>query len=167
MRCIQVVGYKNRGKTTVLEYLIAYFSQRKYKVGACKHHGHGGFPLGWTETDSTKHWKAGADLASVEGENMLQMVTSKDWGLKKLLKIYQLFEMEIVFIEGYKHEDQAKIVVIGEGEDLSLLDQVSNIQAVVTSVPFLKNVPFPVFSSNHLSNLAEWLENQWLMEGKY
>lgn len=42
MQCVQIIGYKNRGKTTLVEHLVAFFSKYHYQVAAIKHHGHGG-----------------------------------------------------------------------------------------------------------------------------
>ncbi|QQK74745.1 molybdopterin-guanine dinucleotide biosynthesis protein MobB [Salicibibacter cibarius] len=41
-RVLQVVGYKNSGKTTLMEELVKAFSAREMHVAALKHHGHGG-----------------------------------------------------------------------------------------------------------------------------
>lgn len=41
-RIFQVVGYKNAGKTTLMEQLIAVLRNEGMVVSCLKHHGHGG-----------------------------------------------------------------------------------------------------------------------------
>lgn len=41
---LQIVGYQNSGKTTLVEKVVHALAERKMKVATIKHHGHGGFP---------------------------------------------------------------------------------------------------------------------------
>ncbi|CQR46568.1 Molybdopterin-guanine dinucleotide biosynthesis adapter protein [Paraliobacillus sp. PM-2] len=163
LHCMQVVGYKNRGKTTLIEYLVAYFCERNQKVACLKHHGHGGVPLGWEATDNARHLKAGASFAGVEGESMLQITTNQEWNLETLMKIYALLDIEILFVEGFKKANQEKIVMITQEEDLVLLEQVSNIKAVVTTLELNENMSIPAFYPKQWKLLAQWLEKQWCL----
>ncbi|KLV27681.1 MULTISPECIES: molybdopterin-guanine dinucleotide biosynthesis protein B [Niallia] len=160
MQCVQIIGYKNRGKTTLVEHLVAFFSKYHYQVAAIKHHGHGGPPLGWEKTDNAKHLQAGADFAGVQGENLLQIATNKEWNLDVIIQLYTLLNVDILFIEGYKHEPKPKIVLIGEQEDTHLLNKVSNLKAVVSSIP-LEDISVPIFKPVQLEKLAYWLLEQY------
>ncbi len=41
---LQIVGYQNSGKTTLVEKVVYALAEQNMKVATIKHHGHGGFP---------------------------------------------------------------------------------------------------------------------------
>ncbi|MEC5423629.1 molybdopterin-guanine dinucleotide biosynthesis protein B [Virgibacillus sp. C22-A2] len=127
----QVVGYKNSGKTTLMERLISYLSSKELQVGTLKHHGHGGEPASVKETDSSKHLQAGSSISAVQGERELH-ITVKDttsFELDELLQFYTVLPLDILLIEGYKKADYPKIVILKDEKDMALLE-LSNIIAV-------------------------------------
>lgn len=126
----QVVGYKNTGKTTLMEKLIQYFSDLGVNVGTLKHHGHGG-PLKTVEgTDSFRHSQSGSHISAVQGENELQLSTNFQMELAELIEMYTFFNIELLLIEGYKYADYPKIVLLRNEEDIHLLDELTNIKAI-------------------------------------
>ena len=64
---------------------------------------------------------------------MLQL-SSDDWQLAQIIKIYEIMHIDVLILEGFKHEDFPKIVLITEEKDLPLLKQLSNVQAVLTTL---------------------------------
>jgi molybdopterin-guanine dinucleotide biosynthesis protein B len=159
MLIIQVVGFKNSGKTTLVSKLIQSYSNQGLKVASLKHHGHGGTPTAIPNTDSEKHKQAGAIMAGVEGDGTFQLsITQQSWNIEQLLAFYHVMEIDILLIEGYKKLDFDKIVLIRNEADLSLLDQVSNIKAVMTSVQIEeKGYVYPTFQPTEHQELGEWL----------
>ncbi|MCT2535890.1 molybdopterin-guanine dinucleotide biosynthesis protein B [Aquibacillus koreensis] len=146
---IQIVGYKNSGKTTFSCQLIAALKERKIQVASLKHHGHGGVPLGFENTDSEKHLAAGAVVSGVEGAGVLQLSLSQSiWDIEKILTFYQLMEVELVVIEGFKQQHFGKVVLIREEEDLDLLKQLSNVVAVVSMVAIEQSEQYQVFETS-------------------
>ncbi|AYE51183.1 molybdopterin-guanine dinucleotide biosynthesis protein B [Priestia megaterium NCT-2] len=135
---IQIVGYQNSGKTTLVEKLIAKAKQEGLRVASIKHHGHGGVPDNICSSkfkDSIRHYKAGAIVSSVEGDGVLQLSAKVDnWGLEKTLKLYELFSPQVIFIEGYKQEHYPKVVLIRSQNDLSLLRSLTNIKCVISHI---------------------------------
>ena len=59
MIVIGIVGWKNSGKTRLVQELIKYFVTKKLKVGTIKH-AHHNFDIDKQDTDSFLHRKAGA-----------------------------------------------------------------------------------------------------------
>lgn len=129
---IQIIGFKNSGKTTLMEKLIIHFIEKNMQVGTLKHHGHGGEPSIIKGTDSYKHMKAGSAISAVQGEDRLQIAIQNQSSiqLNDLLKIYSLQPIDLLLIEGYKQADFPKIVLIKNSDDLELLETVSNIIAI-------------------------------------
>ena len=163
MRIIQIAGYKNSGKTTLVGDLIRYFSKKGLKTAALKHHGHGGTPAVTERTDSAKFAEAGALMSGVEGAGVLQLTVSRtEWTIDQLLQFYRLMHFDLLMIEGYKTLDFNKIVLIRSLHDVHLLEQLSNIIAIVTSVQLdAKNMSYPVFRESE--PLCAWLSDHVLM----
>lgn len=158
MKILQVVGYKDSGKTTTTVKLIEFLSKEGIKVGSLKHHGHGGVPLGIDSTDSFRHRQAGAEIASVEGEGMLQIIQQGSWEIEQLVSMYEWLGIEVLVIEGYKKADYPKIVVVNRKEDLFLLEETTNILAVVTEISLEgKDIQHPIFRPAELSALCDWI----------
>lgn len=156
MEVIQVVGYKNSGKTTTVTALLRYFSRNGIKVASLKHHGHGGRPLGLDNKDNMLHHEAGAIVSGVEGDGLLQFMTQKSWRLEQLISIYEVLEVELLLIEGYKNEGFRKIVLINEEADLPLLDEAESIIAVVSNISLGESLKWPVFKYGEFITLCEW-----------
>ena len=100
MLTLQVVGYKNTGKTTLVCKLIQFFSAKGYNVASLKHHGHGGGLHGSEITDSWKHREAGAVIAGVEGGgDFHMMIHQPSWNLNTLLEFYKIIDVDILLID--------------------------------------------------------------------
>lgn len=137
----QVVGYQNSGKTTLMEKLIRAASKQGLRVATIKHHGHGGTP---DKKDSTRHQEAGAALAGVEGDGVLQLnIKQESWPLMEIVKLYNQFPIDCIFVEGYKKEPCPKAVLIRNEKDLTLL-ALENIQCVISWID-LSDTPYPTF----------------------
>lgn len=159
-KILQIVGYQNSGKTTLMEQLIIQATTEGFRVGTIKHHGHGGIPKIESSKDSVRHEKAGASVTAVEGEGTLRMsIHQSNWQLADILAIYEIFNMGIIFIEGYKNEDFPKVVLLRQAEDESLLQKVSNIICVLywPTYPLNKPLDYPTFSIQEKAQYMEFL----------
>lgn len=159
-KILQIVGYQNSGKTTLMEQLITQATTEGFRVGTIKHHGHGGIPMIESSKDSVRHEKAGASVAAVEGEGTLRMsIHQSNWQLADILAIYETFIMDIIFIEGYKNEDYPKVVLLRQAEDESLLQKVNNIICVLywPTYPLNKPLDYPTFSIQEKVQYMEFL----------
>lgn len=159
-KILQIVGYQNSGKTTVMEQLITQATTEGLRVGTIKHHGHGGIPTIESSKDSARHEKAGASVTAVEGEGTLRMsIHQSNWQLADILAIYESIEMDIILIEGYKNEHYPKVVLLRQVEDQSLLQKVSNIVCVLywPTYPLDKPLDYPTFSIHEKAQYIEVL----------
>lgn len=130
---LQIVGYKNSGKTSVMTSLIHALQKEGLWVGTVKHHGHGGEPDKVDHgTDSTQHFDAGAVVSGVEGGGVFQWkVRQNSWTLDALLDLYRPLELDIVLVEGYKADQYPKWVLLRDEKDHNLLNKVENIRGIV------------------------------------
>ncbi|MBY7142077.1 molybdopterin-guanine dinucleotide biosynthesis protein B [Virgibacillus sp. NKC19-3] len=166
MEIIQIVGYKNSGKTTLANTFIETLANQGVRVASLKHHGHGGVPLGIEETDSEKHKRSGAVLSGVEGDGLFQISRQQPWDIDQMLAIYTLMDIEVVIMEGFKRQRYPKVVLIRTEEDLHLLDKVTNIKAVLTSLELKQeSYSYPIFTISEMDALVEQVINicklQW------
>ncbi|WP_080872874.1 molybdopterin-guanine dinucleotide biosynthesis protein B [Oceanobacillus timonensis] len=160
MDIIQIVGYKNSGKTTVATTFIEYATKKGIRTASLKHHGHGGIPEGIKDTDSEKHRLAGAIISGVEGGSVFQL-SKENWTVDEMIPIYNMMHIDLLIMEGFKSYPFPKVLLISRKEELDLLDQVENVQAIITRVALEKNsYPFPVFHSFEINRICKWLEGQ-------
>jgi molybdopterin-guanine dinucleotide biosynthesis protein B len=101
---VAVVGWKNSGKTTLVERLIAEFVRRGYHVGAVKH-AHHAFQIDDGETDSARHRRAGARRVAVVSPERWAVVREIGHGevqppLEEVVRA--LGPCDLVIVEGYK-----------------------------------------------------------------
>ena len=144
---LQVVGYRNSGKTSFVSELTARLSATGLRVGVIKHHGHGGtfdLPL----TDSHRHALAGAVLSRVIGEDGTLIEWQAVDTFELLLNWYEA-HVDIVIIEGYKRKDYPKVVLVRDGHAQPV--DVTNVIARGDSVA----------DKDRLMRLVErWMENE-------
>lgn len=94
---LQVVGYKNAGKTTFIEALLVYLQRDHYKIATIKHHGHGGEPDGMT--DSRRFLEKGATASLVEGDGTIHLATTAgDGSLKQLVQMQEQIVSQTSFL---------------------------------------------------------------------
>ncbi|MCS1393479.1 molybdopterin-guanine dinucleotide biosynthesis protein B [Lysinibacillus boronitolerans] len=159
-KILQIVGYQNSGKTTLMERLIKQATMEELRVGTIKHHGHGGVPMIETSKDSSRHEQAGAVVTAVEGAGTLRMsIHQNSWQLAEILAIYDSLPMDIMLIEGYKNEHYPKVVLLRTPEDQILLQQVTNILCVIywPSYPLDSFLTIPAFSIHDETQYMEFL----------
>ncbi|MFD1864166.1 molybdopterin-guanine dinucleotide biosynthesis protein B [Planococcus chinensis] len=132
MKILQVVGYKNSGKTTLMNRLIALAQETGKKVSAIKHHGHGGKPdLPPAGTDSTQFLANGAASSLVYGGGLVQLhLERQEADLEKFIGFSKLIDPDFILIEGFKDAPYPKAVLVRSGEDWDTLKGLSDIRAV-------------------------------------
>ncbi|WLV25539.1 molybdopterin-guanine dinucleotide biosynthesis protein B [Aciduricibacillus chroicocephali] len=151
----QIVGYKNSGKTTLMEWLVEQLALSGIRAGTIKHHGHGGKPARSENTDSSRFLKAGADCSAVVGDGEWQLILSESMPLtlEQMIEMQKMLGADLILIEGFKNEHYPKIVMLrGEG-DMQLLQLDNVIGAGGWQRPSLSNEELLAFS---LENFEEY-----------
>ena len=121
-RVFGVTGWKNSGKTTLVERLVAEFVRRGWRVSTVKH-AHHDVDIDQPGTDSARHRAAGAnEVALVGGLRYAIMREQPEPALAEVLA--RLAGADLVLIEGYKREAHPKIEVrAGGAEPMAANDQ--------------------------------------------
>lgn len=110
MKIYGVTGWKNCGKTGLMERLVAELTSRGYRVSTVKH-AHHSFDVDQPGRDSYRHREAGA-------EEVL-LISGNRWALMHELRgaeepplvdmLGKLSNVDLVLVEGYKREPHPKI----------------------------------------------------------
>jgi molybdopterin-guanine dinucleotide biosynthesis protein B len=104
MKILQITGYKNTGKTTLINRLVTYLKSLDYQVAVIKHH-HQSFA---DETDTGQFIQKGADMTILNTPSASMKVVNKQPQLET-----QLAELDgivdFILIEGYKDKNYPKI----------------------------------------------------------
>ena len=157
VRILQIVGYKNSGKTTLMGQWISLLSSRGYSVASIKHHGHDGdLEMPVTSTDSMKFWRSGASSSIVSGSGTVQMHLKQEATLQQLkeLAIYSL--PDIILIEGFKQEKEPKVVMLRSEADWNELQSLSSIELIVANDDV--NIPCPnLIKASDSASLDKWI----------
>ena len=110
MKVFGISGWKNSGKTSLVERLVAEFTNRGLKVSTIKH-AHHEFDVDHEGRDSFRHRTAGASEVLI--------ASSKRWALMSELReeaeptlldlLNKLAPCDLVLVEGYKGEPMDRI----------------------------------------------------------
>ena len=110
MKVFGVVGWKNSGKTGLMERLVTEIAERGFSVSTIKH-AHHSFDIDHAGKDSHRHRVAGARQVLLSSRNrwalMHELRDEDEPSLETLLQ--QLSDVDLVLIEGYKRDGHAKI----------------------------------------------------------
>ncbi|MEP1942902.1 MAG: molybdopterin-guanine dinucleotide biosynthesis protein B, partial [Sulfitobacter sp.] len=110
MRVFGVVGWKNAGKTGLMERLVSEITARGITVSTVKH-AHHSFDVDHPGKDSFRHRDAGATQVMLASGNrtalMHELRGAAEPPLQALLA--QLAEVDLVLIEGYKRDAHPKV----------------------------------------------------------
>ena len=162
MRVFGVTGWKNSGKTTLVEALVRELTGRGWRVATVKH-AHHDFDIDKEGTDSFRHRKAGAsEVAIVSGRRwalMHELGKEEEPTLEAVLS--RLSPADLVLIEGYKRGSHRKIEARRlEAKDRSPLTASDrNIAAIAADYP-VSGETVPVFDLDDIAGIADFIERE-------
>ncbi|MCF6320541.1 MAG: molybdopterin-guanine dinucleotide biosynthesis protein B [Rhizobiaceae bacterium] len=161
-----ISGWKNSGKTTLVQRLIEEFTSRGLIVSAIKH-AHHSFDIDHENRDSYKFRMAGARRTAIVSRNRWAMIHElREEDEPPLEEILQhIGSCDLVLVEGYKRHPIPKIEVrntANNDEILSANDP--NIIAVVfqAGAEEIKGEKLPAFDANDIKNIADFIAKQIL-----
>lgn len=103
-----ISGWKNSGKTTLMERVIGELVRRGYRVATVKHDGHD-FEADVPQTDSWRHHQAGAYGTAVFSKHRF-CITKECCGVDETALFRAFPEADIILIEGLKHSAYPKTI---------------------------------------------------------
>ena len=157
MKIYGVTGWKNAGKTGLMERLVAEITSRGLSVSTIKH-AHHSFDVDHPGKDSHRHRVAGAHEVLLASKNRIALMQElRDHEEPELAHLLtRLSPVDLVLIEGYKRDRHPKIEAhravtgqpfIAPGDDA--------IRAVASDVPL--TLDRPVFGLDDTIALADFV----------
>jgi len=157
VRVFGVVGWKNAGKTGLMERLVTEIASRGFTVSTVKH-AHHSFDVDHEGKDSHRHRVAGAKEVLLASQHrfalMHELRAEKEPSLDDLLG--KLSPVDLVLVEGYKRDKHRKIEAYRAETGNSLIapdDQ--SVRAVASDVPL--DLDRPVFDLNDTKAVADFV----------
>lgn len=158
MRIYGIVGWKNSGKTTLVERLVTEITARGFSVSTIKH-AHHTFDVDHEGKDSYRHRAAGAHEVLLASRNrwalMHETRGEEEPSLSELLE--KLSPVDLVLIEGYKRDDHAKVEAHRAATKQGLLAAEDNTVTVVASDYIIDGLDVPQFDLNDIENIASYI----------
>lgn len=157
MRLYGVTGWKNAGKTGLMERLVAEIAARGHTVSTVKH-AHHSFDVDHPGKDSYRHRHAGATEVILSSRNrvalMQELRDADEPTLASLLT--RLSPVDLVLVEGYKRDSHPKIEAhrAQTGNPLIAPGDPS-IHAVASDVPL--DLDRPVFDLDDTTAIADFI----------
>ncbi len=157
MRLYGIVGWKNAGKTGLMERLVTEITQRGHSVSTIKH-AHHSFDVDHPGKDSHRHRVAGATEVLLASRNrfalMHELRDHPEPTLDDLLT--RLSPVDLVLIEGYKRDSHPKVEAhrAETGNPLIAPDDPS-VRAVAADVQL--TLDRPVFDLNDTAAIADFI----------
>ncbi|WP_394180345.1 molybdopterin-guanine dinucleotide biosynthesis protein B [Yoonia maritima] len=157
MKIYGVVGYKNAGKTGLMERLVTEIASRGVSVSTIKH-AHHSFDVDQPGKDSYRHRDAGAHQVLLASKSRWALMTElrdqPEPPLSDLLA--QLAPVDLVLIEGYKRDNHPKIEAFrAEPENPLIAPNDPTIRAIATDSKI--DIDRPVFDLNDTKSIADFI----------
>jgi len=157
MRLYGVTGWKNAGKTGLMERLVTEIAGRGLSVSTVKH-AHHSFDVDHPGRDSYRHRAAGATEVLLSSRNrfalMHEMRGEEEMPLDALLA--KLAPVDLVLVEGYKREPHPKIEAFRAGTGNALIAPGDpTIRAVASDVPL--DLDRPVFDLDDTGAITDFI----------
>ena len=157
MRIYGVTGWKNAGKTGLMERLVTEITGRGVTVSTVKH-AHHTFDVDHPGKDSHRHRVAGATEVLLASRNrfalMHELRDEEEPTLEALLS--KLMPVDLVLVEGYKRDHHPKVEAFrAETGNALIAPGDSTIRAVASDTSL--ELDRPVFDLNDTTAIADFI----------
>lgn len=157
-KIVGVAGFKNAGKTTLVEKLVSELTGRGYRIATVKH-AHHSFDIDHEGRDSFRHRRAGAGEVAV--------ISRDRWAIIHELRgetepsfdaiLAKLEPSDLVIVEGYKHGTHKKIEVRNLALDHPKLAGDDPTIVAIAANGAIADAGVPVFDRDHVAALADFI----------
>ena len=157
MKIYGVIGWKNSGKTSLMERLVADITTRGLTVSTIKHVHHD-VDLDQPGKDSFRHRNAGAFeviLASRHRFALMHEHRGAEPDLRDILA--RLAPVDLVLVEGYKRDAHRKIEVFRREAGHALIQSQDNLVRAVATDTELADLSVPVLDLNNTVQISNFI----------
>jgi molybdopterin-guanine dinucleotide biosynthesis protein B len=157
-KVIGITGYKNSGKTTLVERLVRNLTARGYRIATVKH-AHHAFDIDHEGRDSYRHRAAGAHEVAVVSRRMWAIIHSlADEPEPTLAQVLaKVGPADLVVVEGYKRDSYPKIEVRNLALSHPALDNSDGTVVAIAASGPLEEIGLPVFSRDDIEAISDFV----------
>ncbi|MCF1707662.1 molybdopterin-guanine dinucleotide biosynthesis protein B [Tabrizicola sp. J26] len=157
MKVYGIIGWKNAGKTSLIERLVAEITRRGYSVSTVKHVHHE-VDLDQPGKDTWRHRAAGARevvLASAQRLALLVEHRGPEPDLAAVLS--RLAPVDLILVEGYKRDAHPKIEVFRHEAGHELIQPDDPMVRAVATNSSLPVLTVPTLDLNDTAEVANFI----------
>lgn len=159
-------AYSGTGKTTLLTQLIPLLQQLGVKTGVIKH-SHHDFEIDYPGKDSYQLRAAGASPVMIVSPFRRALITEfkpqREICLQEQLAALPTEDLDLILVEGFRHETFAKIELHRPNLGKPLLyPQDSNIIAIASDAALEIPTPITLLDLNNPQLICDFIFNQFL-----
>ncbi|MCR3922270.1 MAG: molybdopterin-guanine dinucleotide biosynthesis protein B [Firmicutes bacterium] len=155
---VAIVGQSGSGKTTLICGVLPILKAHGYRVATIKHDVHG-FELDTPGKDTWKHAHAGADIVVISSREKFALLERVVEELTLDQVIARITNVDLILVEGYKHNDKPKIEVFRASVHAApLCSFQQDLLAIVSDV--MPTLGVPVFSLDDYEGVVSLLEEK-------
>ncbi len=157
MKLFGITGYKNAGKTGLMERLVTEITARGISVSTVKH-AHHNFDVDQPGKDSHRHRTAGAHQVLLASSSRWALMTELRGATEPTLAdlLTQLTPVDLVLIEGYKRDRHPKIEAHrAETQNPLIAENDPTIVAVASDTPL--EMSQPTFDLDDTAAIADFI----------
>ncbi len=157
MRVFGIIGYKNAGKTTLVERLVTEITGRGFTVSTLKH-AHHAFDVDQPGKDSHRHRTAGARQVLLASRTRWALMTELAGATEPPLAdlLARLDPVDLVLVEGWKRDAHPKVEAFRTATGSPLIAPGDpTIRAVAADAPL--TLDRPVFDLDDIAGIAGFI----------
>lgn len=161
---LAIAAYSGTGKTTLLKQLIPLLKQRQIRIGLIKHTHHD-MDVDTPGKDSYELRKAGTSQTLVANDRRWALMTEtpeqQPLDLAYLASRFDSSKIDLILVEGFKHEPISKIVLYREKVGKPLESMLDKYVIAVASDKKIEGMAYHQLDINQPEEIAVFI-TQWL-----
>lgn len=157
MKIYGVVGWKNAGKTGLMERLVTEITSRGISVSTVKH-AHHSFDVDQPGKDSFRHREAGATEVLLASANRFALMHELRGAAEPTLEqlLARLSPVDLVLVEGYKRDLHSKVEAYrAETQNPLIAAEDPTVKAVASDT--VMDLDRPVFDLDDTISIADFI----------
>lgn len=161
---LAIAAWSGTGKTTLLKQLIPALCQRGIRPGLIKHTHHN-MDVDKPGKDSYELRKAGATQTLVASKQRWALMTEtpeeEELDLVFLASRMDASKLDVILVEGFKHEETAKIVLFRKDAGHKPQELVIDAHVIAVASDISLSVDVPLLDINDVEGIADFVV-QWM-----